>query len=189
MARPPTTAERLVRSSVDELAPHRSLAAIEAAGKFIFASVAVVGTITSGLGVAVANEGSASLAWALPAIVSVVVSLVCATLAITPSLRTLRPGNQIDAATFFSDQIKLRGGLVRVAGVTFALALLLAALPVFVEAARTRDHIVLRAEVASGGGATATATVAREGVAGILLTAKHCTTEDSLQLRRLQAAP
>lgn len=128
--RAPTTSERLLVSSVEELAPHKSLSAIESVAKFIFGSASIVGVVLTGLGVlGSTNAQGAGIAWALPSILAVAISLFLATLSLIPRVSAVRLGDQGELQRYFDRELRRRGLFVVTAGFAFAIAFPLASMP------------------------------------------------------------
>jgi hypothetical protein len=133
--RPPTTRERLLAQSADTLAPHQSLDRIDAAAARVTAGVTLAGSIISGFGlVAATTVANVGIGWALPTVLFAAVSIACAVLATVPAPAKVAPGNLAAVEAFFRDQIRVRGGRLRVSAWTLAAALLLAPLPLVVSA-------------------------------------------------------
>ena len=106
------------------VSPETSLGLLDDFAKWLFAVAAVVGTLGTGFGVSPANDltGSGKKLFAL-AVASVGVSLALAALARLPLPRRVNRYSDVSLAEYVEFVVKVRGALLSVAAVLFALAL------------------------------------------------------------------
>jgi hypothetical protein len=154
-----TTREKLLRESANHLAPHESLAALNDASRFLVGSVSVAAALLSALGVLTATKlTTVGTEWALPTVGCAAFSVALAAWATVPVRTTLAPGNVASVEAFFDRQLRVRGGLLRAAGLFFALGVLLAPLPLAkaaVDDATAESMSLDLAASVSGGGTRA----------------------------------
>lgn len=149
--RAPTTRERLLGRSRDELAPHLSLKAVNEASERIVGAISVAATVASGLTLLGATTlSNVGWGWAIPAIVFSGASIILAVLAAIPSLTVIRPGDLEAVDEFFSRQIRRRGRLLRLAATALVLALLAIPIPAIVAAAEEESATVSVTAVRKG---------------------------------------
>lgn len=125
--RPPTPEERVLAEASKSLDPERSLERVETAAKFVFANVAAVATVLSGLGF-VTNVGGAldrgpQMFGAPLPVVLVAGSLILATVALTPAIRKVRRNSLTSVARYYERQILRRGTSAILAMVLLAVGL------------------------------------------------------------------
>lgn len=137
----PTTRERLLRESIDELSPAKSLQTVDDGARSLLSSVTIAGTLVGGLGLVGASEfARVGAGWALPALICVGSSIVLAAWALIPVRATVAPGRLDLMDAWFADQIKRRGNLIRSAALLFALSIPLALLPLVVNTITGEDR-------------------------------------------------
>jgi hypothetical protein len=113
------------------LMPEKSLTSADALGKFVFANVAVVGTVLTGLGVV--KELDDTLAdspdiLGIPLIVALVaVSLVSAIVAIVPKRATFSPNEPAAVRTWYEGEYSRRTTAAVLAAAFFGAAIVIAA--------------------------------------------------------------
>jgi hypothetical protein len=128
--RSPTTRERLLARSREELAPHLSLAAVNDASERIVGAISVAATIASGLTLLSAVKlAGVGWGWAVPAIAFSSGAIILAVLAAIPAATVIRPGDLEDVDRFFSGQLRRRGCLLKAAAISLVLALLTIPVP------------------------------------------------------------
>jgi hypothetical protein len=132
--------DEMWQTAAEALAPDKSLQRVEDKAKFVVSTVAVVGSILTGLGlVAGANLGIAAKGheWAVSAIVAAVVSIV---LAVGSLLlggdRYLSPGNLIAVQNWYTKQFR-RQTPVLFSGLLLLCALALAGIAAFMSMTTT----------------------------------------------------
>jgi hypothetical protein len=136
----PSTRERLLRESINELTPSNSLRAVEDNARHLLSSVSIAGTLVGGLGVVSASEfADVGFGWALPAVVCVAASVAVSAWVLIPMRATISPGRLDLMDQWYADQIKRRGRLMRIAGVLFAVSIPLALLPLAANVISGRD--------------------------------------------------
>lgn len=128
--RPPTEAEESQYKALTARTPEDSLQRAETLANFVFANVAVVGTLLTGLGL-VADGGalleSAPEVFGVPLPVLLVgLSLVAAIVALLPALKRVNPAHIDDVAKWYEGQVRRRGIAAIVALVLFAGAIITA---------------------------------------------------------------
>lgn len=132
--RPPSEQEKKHYEAATARTPERSLEKAEALANFVFANVAVVGTLLTGLGL-VADDGAllqrAPKILSIPVPVCLVgVSLVLAIVALLPSLSRINPARVSDVGAWYESQIRRRGIAVILALLAFAGAIITATVAV-----------------------------------------------------------
>lgn len=146
----PTTKEGQLVEAAAELAPHLSLARVEATAKLVLATVALLGTLLTGFGAL----GSAVVAdhplWALPSLLLAATSVTLATLAAVGKKDAVNVDDLNEVECYYATQIAYRGAMVRWAGIALAAALLLAALPL-ARSAMTSEAVSGGRSVGEGG--------------------------------------
>jgi hypothetical protein len=135
---PPTTRTDNLQLAAAELAPHLSLQRIEANARFVLATVTVVGGLLTGLGVLGDTAVSDHPAWALPSLLAAAISVAVAVWATVGSNDEVQVDDLDDVDRYYTEQIRQRGKLARIAGSMLAIALLLAVVPA-IRAAATSD--------------------------------------------------
>lgn len=111
------------------VSPERSLAVIDDFAKWLFAAAAIVGTLGTGFGVSSANDlaGNGKRVLAL-AVALVGISLALAALVRLPLPITVNRYSDVDLASKVARLVKIRGVILGVAAVLFAIGLILAGL-------------------------------------------------------------
>jgi hypothetical protein len=169
--RPSTTRERLLQSSREELAPHKSLEAVADAAVRVVSAVSVAAILVSGLGlVSAITLTDTGWGWALPTIILSAISVALAIWATVPSRQAVKPGDLEDVQRFFAGQIRKRGNLVRAAAISIGCAVLLTPLPALAAAFSSSPDVAFNVS-AMPRGSTAVVTIEGEHLAkGTLVT-------------------
>jgi hypothetical protein len=136
----PSTRDRLLMSARAELAPDKSLAAVNESSARVVGAVSVAATLVSALGLLSATElADVGWAWALPSILLSALAAALAVWATVPVFDEVAPGNLEDVDRYFTHQLRWRGGTVRAAALSFGLGLALTPLPALVAAVDAPD--------------------------------------------------
>lgn len=131
----PTSKQRALRRAAERLDPAQGLDTIDASAGRITSALTLASALVGGFGLISAVElNDVGVGWALPAVLAAAVSTGCAVWATVPSASTLRPGDLSAVEWWFDHQIKRRVKLVRVAGISLALAVACASLPMIASA-------------------------------------------------------
>ena len=148
------------------LGPEESLVRVEATAKLVFANVAAVAVVLSGFGfldrVGDALARGPQILGAPLAVVLVVISLVLATIAVTPRLRRLHTQDPNEIKRFYDGQIRRRGSCA-LAAMAVLVAAMLAAVNVAADAAGSGDALTLDTRAVYSRGAVAVSASAAAG--------------------------
>lgn len=117
-----------------ELGPHKSAERIRDSAKFLVTAVTVVGAVITGLGLAGNDIVADRLELALPALACTVVSISLAAWALVPAAGVADLNDLESVHDYWEGDIRSRGWKVRIAGILFAISLMLAVIPVIAEA-------------------------------------------------------
>ncbi len=123
---PPTVTDQVLSDAARTLTPDRSLDRAEAHAKYLFSTVTIFGTLLTGFGLISGNPVIAHE----PLLLIVPLSLVCISLALsmyvlTPSRDSVNLDNLVEVQVYFGRRIRRRGSAIFMAGVLFAIALIL----------------------------------------------------------------
>ena len=130
----PTAEDQQWHAAAEQLSPQKSLERTQTLAGFVFANVAVVGTLLTGLGAAVdggvvLRESPHFIGVPLP-ILFVGVSLLAASLAMFPKLGRVNPARPDEVKSWYSGQI-LRRGIAAIVSLTAFSAAIVAAIASF----------------------------------------------------------
>lgn len=126
----PTTRTENLEAAAAELAPHLSLARVEASARLLLGTVTLTGALLGGFGALGSRAVADHPVWALPTLVLIAISVVLAAWSAIGSADEVQVDDLEDVSCYYDRQIELRGTLVRWAALALAAALLLAPLPV-----------------------------------------------------------
>jgi hypothetical protein len=131
--RPPNPGETQLVAASEEFAPAKSLTRVQESAKVILTNVTVAGALLAALGT-IAGDRLAKGDWwiwapAAAALALTAISVGLAAWALVPRVDEIASGDLNAVGAWYQNQIKVRGGKVRLAGVLFAVALAAAALP------------------------------------------------------------
>lgn len=138
---PPTEEDRFWLNAVSQDTPDKSLERVDAFGKYLFTSVATVGSLLTGFGIFKPETG----ALLKNPLFLIPVALACLSLSLAMMGITPRPG-EVDRQDpesirdYYNRLIRRRGRFVFWAGVTFALSLASAAGAIFLAAGPPAIH-------------------------------------------------
>lgn len=123
----PTGEEAVWVAAAEALSPEKSLERVETLVKFVFANVAIAGTLMTGLGLftdlkAALRDAPTPLALPVP-ILLIGVSLILSVVALIPRLRSIRLSDLNEVENWYRRQILRRGWSIVLALITFAIAL------------------------------------------------------------------
>jgi hypothetical protein len=121
--RPPTPEQEVWLAAGEAMTPERSLEAGAALGRFVFSSVAVIGTVITGVGLAKPASGVLTPLTA----VLITVSLVFAVVALTPTLGRVNPSDLRQVRRSYRRRITVRGVCAMLSAVGLAGAIVAAA--------------------------------------------------------------
>lgn len=108
-----------------EITPEKSLQRLDTHGKYLFSTVAIVGTLLTGFGIFSPLKATTFLHPLLLVPVGLAcVSLALAMMGITPKVRDVKRHDIISVRNYYDKLIRRRGYFIFGAGVTFALSLL-----------------------------------------------------------------
>ena len=119
----PGVLDRVLLDEAKKLSPENSMTRLDTHGKYLFATVSVVGTLLTGLGVFSPSARTPTV-WLLLPIALACVSLALAMMGITPRTAELNTQSLTDLRAHFNRQLRRRGRFITAAGITFALSLL-----------------------------------------------------------------
>lgn len=126
-SRPGGPQDQAVAAAAEGLSPERSLERVEATAKLVFANVAAVATVLTGLGfvgdVGGALQRGSHIAGVPVTAALVASSLLLASFALTPSLRRVRTGDADAVRRFYTVQIARRGLAALLAMLALAAAI------------------------------------------------------------------
>jgi hypothetical protein len=131
-SRPPSADERIWIAAREKLDPQGSIDRISEMARHIFGIDSLFGTLLGGFGMVSSvalPAGTTRPSWTWLPLVFVTISLVAATLALTPHYSAIKVNDLDDVARFFRRRIRFGGILVVVGGFFFAAAIA-ATLPV-----------------------------------------------------------
>lgn len=155
------------RAAAKELTPKTFVERIDSKAAFVFGNVTLVGTILAGLGVLTDTTGGVLQhpRLALAVLVLTLLSVLCALLAVLPSLRSkLDPADLGDVSRFLQGYVRTRGWLTRSALVLFCAALVAAAVLLFLPRPTPEPTLALQWKMT---GQHRTGVVARVSVRGL----------------------
>lgn len=132
---PPTPVEKVEFAAAANLSPEKSLTRIQELAKFVFASVSVVGTLLTGLGVFTDLGDVLEESWKLPspfadvpvAVAALGLSLLFASFALWPKLSSIDLTRPAEVKAWYTRQIYRRGLWMTASLAFFSLAILVAA--------------------------------------------------------------
>jgi len=180
----PSTRERLLRESINELTPANSLRAVDDNAKHLLSSVSIAGTLVGALGLLSASELAAvGFGWALPTLVCVAASVAVAAWVLIPVRATVSPGRLDLMDRWYAEQIKRRGRLMRISGALFAVSIPLALLPLAANAIASPDP-TLDVSVARDRASTHTSVIAAHFPANASITVTVRSADPSRLLAR-----
>lgn len=122
----PTSAERALIESAKALTPEKSLDRIDALARFVFANVAVVGTLLTGLGFLRASADYAGGTLLTTVALFVALSLLLSLGATAPRLTRVRSADLVALERWYRRQVVRRGVLAITSAVALAAAVSLA---------------------------------------------------------------
>lgn len=129
---PPTPQQKAAFAAAANLAPEKSLARIQELAKFVFSSVAVIGTLLTGLGLFTDLGKVLENSWAIgdvPLPVALAgISLFCASCAIWPKMSTVDLSRLDQVEAWYRRQILRRGIWMTLSLALFSAAILFATL-------------------------------------------------------------
>lgn len=168
--RAPTPQEEQNINAAADLAPDKSLARINELAKFVFAQVAIVGTLLAGLGLF--GNASDPLRQG-PKLIGVPITIALVTLALLlgigalfPRLTIVRLSDPSAIQQFYSRAIRNRGVLAILSLIAFAMAIISATIIAMVDAVPRAKMPALSAQISGTGKSTKlTATVKIAGLA------------------------
>jgi hypothetical protein len=133
----PTGAQRAVIEAAKGLSPDKSLERIDGLARFVFANVAVVGTLLTGLGLLPASAASVGGSLFTAIAVLVALSLLLALGATAPRLAWMRSSDLVAVERWYRRQIVRRGTLAIASAAALAAAVSLAAIFALTHGRRT----------------------------------------------------
>ena len=128
--RPPTRWTELWLTAGEDLKPQRSLERIDGLGRFVFANIAIVGTVLTGLGLFAGVQqslGSTQVVSVPLVAILVGVTLVLALISVTPWPGRVDIEDPDRVEAWYTHSIRIRGGAAFLAAVAFAATIVLAA--------------------------------------------------------------
>lgn len=118
-----TTAERVLRESLERLSPGKSLERLQSHAQYLFSTTAVVGTLLTGLDII--KDPTPTRLLVLP-VALLSASLAAAIIVLTPRYHEVNLNNNIALQEHYQQLLRNRSRWMRGAGILFALALLAA---------------------------------------------------------------
>jgi hypothetical protein len=116
----------------EKITPEESMTRLDTHGKYLFSTVAIVGTLLTGFGIVSTNTRVTP--WLLIPILLACLSLALAMSGITPRAYRIARQSPSDIADHYNNVIRHRGWLVSAAGYLFALSVFSVALVLLVAA-------------------------------------------------------
>lgn len=125
IGRPPTAAEEMLIDAAGKLTPEKSIERLDTQGKYLFSTVAIVGTLLTGFGI-FSPMGATVLRNPL---ILIPIALACLSLAlamigITPKVHKLDIGEINSVRNYYNHIIRVEGIYIFWASLAFAISLL-----------------------------------------------------------------